>query len=84
MAIKANIENNNRLAHYRERAAHFWALAGKSSHAIARDVWLKYASLFQEMAARREHHLAKGRKLPQRPENEKLLRRYWPRDRNGP
>jgi len=50
---------NDRLRRYRARAAHFWRLAASVPDELAREVWLSYASFWQEQAAKREDHLAR-------------------------
>jgi len=53
---------NGQLEMFRKRAARFWELAQKAVHPTVRDLWLRYASFYQEMASRREHHLALRRR----------------------
>jgi hypothetical protein len=68
MEVEANHASNHKLARYRASAARFWEMAATASHDVAQDVWLRYAAFYQELAARREHHLAKRRrsKKPER------------------
>ena len=59
MQVEPSGPPNHKLAYYREEAARFWSMAAKASHDIARDIWLRYASFYQEMAARRENHVSR-------------------------
>jgi len=68
MALERNNDLNHKLERYRQAADRFWQMAAKAPHEVARDVWARYASFYQEMAARREHHLAKRRLQQERPD----------------